>query len=344
MKKLLLIVFLLLLIVAGAAAWIFLGPTTAFPSEKETIYIRTQAANRNAILDSLEKNRIITNRAAFEWLADRMDYWARIRPGKYEIDKGSSLLDIVRKLRNGIQTPVHLTITKLRTRADFARLVGRRFECDSAQMMALLSNEDSMRAFGVSPEQAFTQVLPDTYDFLWTTPPEKIYGRLQEEAEKFWTAERKARAGILGLTPATAYILASIVEEETNNQDEKDTIASVYLNRIQKGMPLQADPTVKFALQDFSLTRIFGAHLDAPSPYNTYRNRGLPPGPICTPSKKTIDAVLAAPQTDYIYFVASPSLNGTHDFSRDYSEHMVKAKLYQQAYREWAAKRAHGGQ
>jgi UPF0755 protein len=344
MKKLLLIVFLLLLIGAGAAAWIFLGPATGFSSDKETVFIRTQAATRTAVLDSLQKNSIITNRAAFEWLADKMNYWARIRPGKYEIDKGSSLLDIVRKLRNGIQTPVNLTITKLRTKADFARLVGRRFECDSAQMMALLMNEDSMTTFGVSPEQAFTQILPDTYTLLWTTPPRKIFARLKEESEKFWTAERKARADSLGLTPATAYILASIVEEETNKLDEKDTIASVYLNRVQKGMPLQADPTVKFALQDFSLTRIYGPHLEAASPYNTYRNRGLPPGPICTPSKKTIDAVLAAPRTDYIYFVASPSLNGSHDFSRDYREHMVKARLYQQAYREWAAKRAQASQ
>jgi UPF0755 protein len=129
------------------------------------------------------------------------------------------------------------------------------------------------------------------------------------------------------------------VEEETNNQEEKDTIASVYLNRVRTGMPLQADPTVKFALKDFALTRIYGEHLNVASPYNTYRNRGLPPGPICTPSKKTINAVLAAPQTAYIYFVANKKLNGTHVFSNTYAEHMLKAKEYQEAYKVWDAER-----
>lgn len=339
MKKVLLLLALVVLIGIAVVGWMLAGPATGFAEQKETLYIRTSAANRAAILDSLVTNRIIKNQTAFNWLANRMGYWNSIKPGKYEFAKGSSLLSIVRKLRNGQQTPVNLVITKLRTKEDLARLVGRRLESDSAGMMAYLHSSALQKEHNIAPEAAMALVLPDTYTFLWNTTPEKVYQKLSAESEKFWNAERRQKATALGLTPLTAYILASIVEEESNKLEEKDTIASVYINRIRVGMPLQADPTVKFALKDFALTRIYGDHLDVASPYNTYRNRGLPPGPICTPSKKTIDAVLAAPPTDYIYFVANPALNGTHVFSNSYAEHMLKARAYQQAYKVWLAAR-----
>ncbi len=335
MKRFLLIVFIVLFVGAALVAWTVVGPGTGFESKKEVLYIRTNAATKGAVMDSLLNNRIITNETMFTFLADRMNYWRSIKPGKYEISKGSSLLSIVRKLRNGQQTPVNLVITKLRTKEDLSRLVGRRFECDSAQMMAYLDENEYFKKHNIDPEQAMTFVLPDTYTYFWNTTPERIFEKIVAASEKFWTEERKKKAEQLGLTPTQAYILASIVEEESNKLEEKDTIASVYLNRIRIGMPLQADPTVKFALKDFALTRIYGDHLNAESAYNTYRNRGLPPGPICTPSRQTIDAVLAAPPTKYIYFVASKALNGTHVFSNTYTEHMVKAREYQQAYKDW---------
>lgn len=340
MKKLLF--FLLILIVASGAlaAWLVMGPATGFDAKKEVLYIRTNAANKAAVLDSLRQNNIIKNEGAFNFLADRMKYWANIKPGKYEIEKGSSLLNIVRKLRNGQQTPVNLTITKIRTKEDLARLIGRRMEVDSAQVLQYLNSDAFLKEHNVSAEEAMTLVLPDTYTYFWNAAPETIFEKLADAAQKFWNEERKRKAEALGITPVQAYIVASIVEEESNKLEEKDTIASVYLNRIRIGMPLQADPTVKFALKDFALTRIYGEHLNVASPYNTYRNRGLPPGPICTPSRQTIDEVLDAPQTDYIYFVANPKLNGTHVFSSNYTEHMRKAKQYQQAYREWAAARS----
>jgi UPF0755 protein len=171
--------------------------------------------------------------------------------------------------------------------------------------------------------------LPDTYTYFWNSTPEKVFEKLVQENEKFWNEERIQKAQSKNITPVQAHIVASIVEEETNADSEKGEVASVYLNRVRIGMPLQADPTVKFALRDFGLKRIYHGHLQAPSPYNTYRNKGLPPGPICTPSRKTIDAVLDAPQTNYLYFVASPKLDGTHDFSATYDEHLKKARLYQ---------------
>lgn len=339
MKKVFIFLLLLIVLAAAIAGWIFVGPATGFSSSKETLYIRTNAATKNAVLDSLRANKIITNESAFELLAGRLDYWQHIRPGKYEINKGTSLLTLVRKLRNGQQTPVNFTITKIRTKEDLAKMVARKLEIEEDDMLAYLNNADTLRHYGVSPEEAVTKILPDTYTFFWNTTPTRVYKKFAGESDEFWTAERKNKAAKLGLNPTTAYILSSIVEEETNNQEEKDTIASVYLNRVRTGMPLQADPTVKFALKDFALTRIYGDHLNVQSPYNTYRNRGLPPGPICTPSKKTIDAVLSAPQTSYIYFVANKQLNGTHVFSNTYNEHMVKAREYQDAYKVWDAER-----
>ncbi len=331
MKKILLILIVIAVVTAGVVAWLLFGPTTSFSGDKEIIYIRTNAATKKAVLDSLQKNKAINNQRIFNIVANRMKYWNNIKPGKYEVKKGSSPLSIVRMLRNGKQTPVNLIITKIRTKEDFAKLVGNRFECDSTHIINYLNDNDSLKEYKIDAETSMALILPDTYTYFWNTTPEKIYKKLSDAALKFWTDERKTKAASLGLTPVEVYIMASIVEEETNAQAEKGNIASVYMNRINKGMPLQADPTVKFALKDFGLKRIYEKHLLTESPYNTYRNKGLPPGPICTPSKNTINAVLDAPKTDYLYFVASPDFDGTHEFSSTYSEHLQKAKQYQQA-------------
>jgi UPF0755 protein len=174
-------------------------------------------------------------------------------------------------------------------------------------------------------------IIPNTYSLYWNTTPSKILDKLAGEKEKFWTPERLAKARAQHLTPLQVYTMASIVEEETNKDDDKGKIASVYINRLANGMKLQADPTVKFALKDFGLKRILFKHLSYDSPFNTYQNGGLPPGPICTPSVTTIDAVLNAPQTNYIYFVAKPDFSGYSNFASTYSEHMIFAKAYQQA-------------
>ena len=331
MKKVILVIFVLLLVAAGVVAFIFLGSATGFKGKKATLYISSHAATKKAVIDSLEKNHIVSNQTAFEFLADRMDYWKSIKPGKYEIDKGTSLLSLVRRLRNGRQTPVDLVITKLRTREDFARVTARKFEFDSAAMMDFLNNSDTLALYHVDSSTSMTVILPDTYTFFWTATPHTIFEKLYTTSSKFWTDERTNKAAALGFTPQQVYTLASIIEEETTNNEEKDTIASVYINRINKGMPLQADPTVKFALKDFGLKRIYQKHLTVASPYNTYQNKGLPPGPICTPSRTTIEAVLQAPATNYLYFVASPSFKQAHEFSETYAEHLQKAKRYQQA-------------
>ena len=339
MKKFILIGLAVLALGAVIIAWLLIGVGTGFSAKKETLYIRSDAATREAVMDSLRSNNIINNETIFNFLAGRMGYWERIKPGKYDIDKGSSILNIVRKLRNGQQTPVDLVIKKLRTQEDFARLTGNKFEFDSADMMQYLNQNDFLSKHEINSNEAMGLVLPDTYRFFWNTTPEKVFNRLAEETDKYWTAERKQKATAKGFTPLQITTIASIVEEETNAQAEKGNVASVYINRMKKGMPLQADPTVKFALKDFSLKRIYHKHLEAESPYNTYRVKGLPPGPICTPSKKTIDAVLDAPETNYYYFVASPQFNGTHEFSATYDEHLRKARVYQEALNQLEASR-----
>ena len=336
MKRVFLLIAILAVVGALIIGWTFLGPATAFDTPKKAFYIGSTAATKEAVLDSINKNDIIKSTSAFTWLADRMHYWKSIKPGKYEIKKGSSLLTIIRMLRNGRQTPVNLVINKIRTKEDLARIIGNHFECDSLQVVQFLNNDDSLKKYGTDTTTATWVIIPDKYTFFWNTTPKKIYQRLYDESKKFWTEERKQKANAQGLTPLQVYILASIVEEETNANAEKGNIASVYMNRLTHHMPLQADPTIKFAMRDFSLKRIYEKYLFTPSPYNTYRNTGLPPGPICTPSKTTIEAVLNAPKTDYLYFVANSSFNGTHVFSNTYEEHIKKAHEYQQALNERA--------
>lgn len=329
MKRFFALIFLFIFIAAAIAAWIFLGSATGFISSKKNLYIRSNAATKKAVLDSLRANKIITNEAAFNFLANRLTYWKNIKPGKYEIKKGSSLLTIIRMLRNGQQTPVTLTIIKIRTKEGLAKIIGNKFESDSMQMINFLNSPDSLSRFNTDTGVCIWNIIPDTYIYKWNSSPSMIYQKFYNESKKFWNEERKAKAQKLGLTPLQAYILASIVEEETTNNKEKDTIASVYLNRYNKGMPLQADPTLKFAVKDFSIKWIHGPIMDVQSPYNTYRNPGFPPGPICTPSKETIDAVLNAPPTNYFYFVANSKLNG-HLFSATYEEHLKKAAAYRE--------------
>ncbi|RYY40839.1 MAG: endolytic transglycosylase MltG [Chitinophagaceae bacterium] len=330
MRRILLVLFGLLFVAALGAAWLLFGSGTGFAGKRATLYIASNAATREAVLDSVRKNGIVSSPRFFDWMAGRLGYWERVRPGKYEFPAGSNLYRMIRTLRNGTQTPVKITINKLRTRGDLARIFGGKFEGDSARMMAFLDNADSMRTFKATPEQALTILLPDTYTYYWTNGPREVLRKFADVSAGFWTSERIAKAKAHGLTPQEAYTVASIVEEETNAQAEKGNVASVYLNRLAKGMPLQADPTIKFALNDFTLRRIYEKHLFVVSPYNTYRNKGLPPGPICTPSRKTIDAVLNSPKTTYLFFVASPAFDGTHVFSSTYEEHLQKAKAYQQ--------------
>jgi UPF0755 protein len=291
-------------------------------------------------MKQLDTGNIFRFPSVFNMVASRSDVWQRLKPGRFEVKKGESVFDVVRKLRNNMQSPVKFTINKIRTKEDLAKMIGKNFSSDSANAIHFFDSNDSMPEIGVDTNTLFTIIIPDTYFFNWTTPVKNILVRLKAESDDFWNRkDRTQKAQEQGLTPLQVYILASIIEEETNKNDDKGNIASVYINRLNKGMPLQADPTVKYALRDFGLKRIYTSYTLKQSPYNTYINRGLPPGPICTPSQATIDAVLNAPKTDYLYFVAKSDFSGYHHFSNNYAEHEQYAKLYQKALDSLLAKK-----
>ena len=328
MKKIILTILIIVVLAAAFVSWKVFGPTISDKHGK-FFYVHTGEIFQG-VEDSLVANGFISSPFWFDKISSMIGYNAsNVKPGKYKINNGMSLFNLVRILKNGRQTPVNLVITKLRTKEDFAKKAGSLFEFDSVAMMNFLNNADSLKQFGLDTNTMMTVVIPDTYTYFWNTTPKKVLQKLNEYSEKFWNEERRKKASDHGLSPAEVYTLASIIEEETNAKEDKGNIASVYLNRIGKGMPLQADPTVKFALKDFGLKRIYFKHLEVQSPYNTYRNKGLPPGPVCTPSQETIDEVLNSPKTDYLYFVASSDLSGKSVFAADYDEHMKFAREYQ---------------
>lgn len=322
------IIILPVLAIIGFIAWKVIGPTVTPPKDKY-FYINT-GSSFETVEQNLVDQKIIPGTFFFDKLAGMLHYKDAVKAGRYEIKNGMSLLNLVRMLRAGRQSPVNLVINKLRTKENLAALIGRNFEPDSSMVMNYLNNNDSLSRLGLDSNSLMTAIIPNTYTFNWNSSFSRILKKLDAEKEKFWTPERKRKAAALSLTPNQAYILASIVESETTKEEDKGKIASVYLNRLETGMKLAADPTVIFALKDFSIKRVREKHTQVNSLYNTYMYSGLPPGPICTPSVNTIDATLNAPSTDYLYFVAQPNLTGFSNFSNNYKLHMEYAKLYQQ--------------
>jgi len=322
MRRIALIILVLLLIVGGFFGWLFLGSATGFKPNVKYLYIPSGTTSEQDVMNLLEKDSIVVHEATFSWLANRMSYWQNIKPGKYKINHGESVVSIVKKLKNGQQDPVNIVILKFRTREALAGAIGKKLECDSSSILGFMNSADSLKPYGLDTNTVMTAIFPDTYTHFWNTTPKKVFGKFYDAYKQVWTEDRKRKAAAHGLTTASAYTLASIIEEETNDKEDKPLMASVYLNRIKKGMTLGADPTVKFALRDFGLKRLYNKHTTVESPYNTYRVQGLPPGPICTPTLETLDAVLNAPSTEYLFFVAKSDFSGKHVFTTNYEDHL----------------------
>lgn len=282
-----------------------------------------EGTDYKALCDSLSSNGIATG-GTFSLMARALRLNQNVRPGSYVVEPHMRQLALVRKLRNGQQDPIRLTIGKFRTPQQLNEYLNKK-----------LMHDD----FDVTLD-SFHLVLQDTYEFYWTVSPEQFMQRMEDEYNRFWTTEvgpqGELRCDLLELSDngnarLETMILASIVDEETNNNAEKPLIASVYINRLERGMPLQADPTVKYAVGDFTLKRILNKHLAVESPFNTYLHAGLPPAPICLPSKASIDAVINAKETNYLYFCASDKLDGTHRFAATLAEHNRNAARYHAA-------------
>lgn len=249
--------------------------------------------------------------------------------GAYRIEPGTRSIDIFKRIARGAQTPVKLTFNNVRLLPQFAGRIAARLEADSASIMSAI--DSVLSAQGYKPAEYIGAFFPDTYEFYWTVPAGGVVSTLVKSHDRFWTDERRTKASALGITPAQTSVIASIAEEETNRKDERGVVARLYLNRLQRGMPLQADPTVKYAVGDFSIKRITGKHLGVVSPYNTYKRTGLPPGPIRMPERATIDALLQSKPHDYIYMCASPDFSGRHLFARDLATHNRNAAAYHRA-------------
>lgn len=252
--------------------------------------------------------------------------------GAYRVTSGDRAIDVANRIAKRRQTPVDLTFNNIRTFPQLAERIASGMDFTAADFTA--AADSLLPAAGFRPEEYVAAFLPDTYEFYWTTPAADVISRLLAHRNSFWNDERRARAASLGLTPVKVATICSIAEEETNDPEERGTVGRLYLNRVRRGMKLQADPTVKFAVCDFSLRRILSKHLQTPSPYNTYRVSGLPPGPIRMPERRTMETFLSAPDNDYLYMCAKEDFSGRHNFASDYATHQANARRYRRALDE----------
>jgi UPF0755 protein len=320
-------------IAAGFSYFVFLSSATKFKNDEVVLLIAEKNANKQFIKKEIEDNLHATHYTTFLALAEMTGYWKNIKPGRYVIEDGMGVFTLFRKLHNGSQDPVKITINKIRTRKDLAEYLGKKLASNSSDFLRFMNSNDSLSYLGLTKETVFTLIIPNTYEIYWNTDPKAFFNKMNKEANKFWNDRRLDDVQRLGISKEEVITVASIVEEETNDNSEKPTIASVYLNRIKKGMPLGADPTVKYAVGDFAIKRVTLNHINssASSPYNTYKNKGLPPGPICTPSVASIDAVLKGEKSDYLYFCAKADFSGSHSFAASAEEHFDNARKYRKA-------------
>jgi len=308
----------------------FIRPSTSFDTGERKLRLKDGNTTPGLVVETLRDEGVLDRTLLLEWALRSGIAGKRIRPGLYRIQAGMKKYDVFCMLARSRQEAVQYVIVKYRTAEDMAGHVGRLFACDSAEMAVFLHSPDSLERLGLDTDRVMTIVVPNTYELYWGSTAGTILRRLQRERARFWTKKQTARAAKLGLSPDEVYIMASIIEEETNLDADKPLIASVYLNRMRKGMTLSADPTIKFALREFELKRILFGHIAraGDSPYNTYRRVGLPPGPICTPSVATLDAVLRAKETDYLFFCARPDFSGHHAFAATEEGHFRNARRY----------------
>lgn len=325
-KKIAIVLLLVVLVVGGIGAYFFQQFTSDAFDGSETVELRINDNDKiKDVCDSLLALGL-QRPDLFKVLAKRMNYRDdNLKSGLYEVSQDMNLIELIRHLRSGRQKPVNVIINSIRTIEQLAGKITANLEIDS---LTFLNHVDSIGR----TDTTMTRFIPNTYSVFWNIGAASLIERMDKERSKFWQAQnRKAKAADLLLTPTEVYILASIVEQESTLESEKPTIASVYLNRLERGIKLQADPTVVFANLDFSIRRVLNKHLALDSPYNTYLYEGLPPGPICMPSISSIDAVLNPSDTDYIFFCAKPGYQNGHAFASTLRQHNNNANTY----REW---------
>lgn len=318
-----------LLVVTGGVIgyWVF---APMFPKGGvKYLYIRP-GDTREQIMAKIDSTAHPHSLTGFRLLS-AVDRRERRISGRYAIEEGDNMITLYKRLAARRQTPVKVVIPSVRTLDKLAASIASQLMLDSTSLMNLWVSPAYLNRMDLTPETLPTLFIPNTYEFYWDTDINHFMARILKEHKKFWKGEREKEAQEIGLTPAEVFTLASIIDEETNNKEEKSVIAGVYMNRLHKGMLLQSCPTVKFALHDFAKQRVEGADLEVVSPYNTYLNKGLPPGPIRIPSIAAIESVLHYTRHNYLYMCAKEDFSGTHNFAETGAQHMANARRYRQA-------------
>jgi UPF0755 protein len=334
-RYLLWIIMLVSLLCVGYIAEGIIRIYTTFHARNVTadaVLLVPAGAGFEHVLDSLRAARVLLDEDTFIRAAQDENYTQKVRPGRYKLTAGMSNRQLVRKLKTGAQDAVNVVVAgHIRDNGRLAAVLSRTIEADSATIRHALADTHLLAGFGYTPATLPAMIIPNTYEVYWTISAEQLLQRLHRESQAFWNDTRTCQAAAIGLTRDEVATLAAIVNEETNKTDEMARIAGVYINRLQQGMPLQADPTLKYACRDFTMKRVLDRHKNIESPYNTYKHAGLPPGPICIPSINAIDAVLQYEHHNYLYFCARDDFSGYHVFAITLAQHNQNAKRYHRA-------------
>jgi UPF0755 protein len=304
-------------------------PNISIDSDNNTLYLYIPTGSTYSdVLEIIKKDKLVSDLHSFEWVAKKKNYMGNVHPGRYKVKNRMSNNELINKLRSGQQDPLNVTFNNIRTLEELSKKIAVQLEVDPYRLLDLMNSKSVQLKYGFNEHTMICMFVPNTYEFYWNTSEEKFLNRMFEEYNAFWKRSRKLKAENMKMTKEQIITLASIVDEETNRDSEKAAIAGVYINRLKKGIRLQADPTIIYAIGNFSIKRVLRKQYEIESPYNTYKYGGLPPGPICIPEISSIEAVLNYEDHDYLYFCAKPDFSGYHYFAKTLEQHNRNAALY----------------
>jgi UPF0755 protein len=291
------------------------------------LYIPT-GSTYNDVMEIIKRDHLVSNQESFEWTARKKKYENHVYPGRYKVKNRMSNNELINKLRSGQQDPLNVTFNNIRTLEELSKKIATLLEINPYRLLDLMNSKAVQSKYGFNQNTMICMFVPNTYEFYWNTSEEKFLDRMFGEYKSFWNRSRNLKAENMKMSKEEIITLASIVDEETKKDSEKAVVAGVYINRLKKGIRLQADPTIIYAIGNFSIKRVLRKHYEIDSPYNTYMYGGLPPGPICIPEISSIDAVLNYEDHDYLYFCAKPDFSGYHNFSKTLEQHNRYAQQY----------------
>lgn len=328
------IVFTLLLIVAifGFLIYKQIYTPNFLKGQKTSEFLQIPTGSKfDDVVQLLNKNDLLIDERTFRWAAHQMNYDTNIKSGRYLIKKGMNNKEVITLLRSGRQTPVQVIFNNIRTKNQLAQKISEQIEASEQSILNLLNDIDYTKKLGYTPDNILSMFIPNTYEYYWNTSADKFIQRMNKQNHLFWSAEKLQKSKSIGLSPIQISVIASIVQLESNKADEKPIIAGVYINRYKKDWKLEADPTLVYALGDFTVNRVLNVYKEIDSPYNTYMYKGLPPGPICLPTINSLNAVLNYVKHNYMYFCAREDFSGYHSFAATYDKHLENARKFRKA-------------